>query len=147
MTSNIQKMVKDRLSGVMLHPSEYGLSNWPKSDVLDQMTPYCRALDLVRSNFEECRVEYAYFIKCGEFVKIGRTTRPVEDRVSSFQVGCPYDFETIAIVPSRHPIEKLLHSIFKEYKHRGEWFKLERDLLSFTDKLPAILKVLRRYMQ
>jgi len=60
------------------------------------------------------------------FVKIGRSIG-VETSLSDFQVGCPYELKLILEIESDESasdleLEKETHRIFKDYRHRGEWF-------------------------
>lgn len=73
-----------------------------------------------------------YFIsaKGTPYVKIGRTKKPVEQRLAMLAIGCPLPLEiirTVAVpVGSEADVEKKLHRKFKRYRKRGEWFVLNR---------------------
>lgn len=71
-----------------------------------------------------------YFIKSGEFVKIGHCERDPIRRLEKLQIGNPITLELIAIVPngSRHD-ERQWHDRFEKLRVRGEWFQLERRIL------------------
>lgn len=65
-----------------------------------------------------------YFIKAGEYIKIGHTTVPVETRISQLQTGCPEKIELLFCVEGGLRFEKKLHRFYKKYHTHGEWFKM-----------------------
>lgn len=63
---------------------------------------------------------YVYFIKSGDFIKIGKSTDPNE-RLKHLQIGNPEKLKLIAtsaVVP-----EKSFHDMLSEHRVTGEWFK------------------------
>lgn len=65
------------------------------------------------------------------FVKIGTTQNPA-DRFEEFQTASPFELYVYAIIPisrGRVSLEKRLHKRYAPYRLRGEWFKIEGDLL------------------
>lgn len=72
-----------------------------------------------------------YFAKCGEFVKIGRTHN-VKQRLRKFQEGNPNE---VILLATCDLDENDLHQQFSHLHHRGEWFKLNDELLEFINKL------------
>ena len=86
----------------------------------------CRKAAKACENYREYGVRegVVYFVRCGEFVKIGRTRAGVGSRTKAFAVGCPYDFSLEARVYGDAGLEKDLHEIFAEQRHRGEWFRV-----------------------
>ena len=66
-------------------------------------------------------VDSVYFIRCGDYVKIGRSTN-VRARLSELQTGNPYDLRLLATIPGGYPLESSLRSRFSGEHHRGEWF-------------------------
>ena len=70
-----------------------------------------------------------YVIKAGDFYKIGRTSKPIQERIKALQTGCPYKIEPIAIYRGEHYklLEIQLHVILKEngYNSFNEWYKIE----------------------
>jgi hypothetical protein len=79
---------------------------------------------------------WIYFIRCNEFVKIGRC-RAKGNRLTALQTGCPYKLTQIAMLASDNAKrdEATLHEMFKAYHERGEWFRLPED----TIRLIALL--------
>lgn len=67
--------------------------------------------------------EHLYFIKCNDFVKIGRTDN-VKTRVKQIQANCPYEISVIKILKGQGHREKEYHKLYDKYHHRGEWFKI-----------------------
>jgi len=59
-------------------------------------------------------------------VKIGYTDNSPEKRLSSLQVGCPYDLFLYATIKGSEQIERWLHVMFKDGHLRGEWYLLSR---------------------
>ena len=74
-------------------------------------------------------MNYIYFIKCCDFVKIGYSSNP-KKRLSDMQVGSPYQLKMLCAVPYKGDIEdvkieeKMLHFEYREFRYRGEWFKV-----------------------
>jgi hypothetical protein len=69
--------------------------------------------------------EFIYAIRCGAFVKIGRTTNPA-NRVAAIRLNNPMDLHLVAYVaaPGRYAamFERTAHSKLKNHHHCGEWF-------------------------
>lgn len=68
-----------------------------------------------------------YFIRCGEFVKIGFSVRP-EERLEVIQSVMPHEVVLIGHIPGARRRERELHTRFAHLHHRGEWFRLEPEL-------------------
>lgn len=65
-----------------------------------------------------------YFIRCGEFVKIGLTdAHGGERRLQLMQVNNPEKLELIAEFEGTIANERWLHERFLHLHHRGEWFR------------------------
>jgi hypothetical protein len=75
-----------------------------------------------------------YFIRCGEFVKIGRALNP-ETRVKDLQVGNPYEVELLGAFDGDDAEEGRLHAAFGQYHHRAEWFFLSQSIRAFVTKV------------
>ena len=75
---------------------------------------------------EEDFWRYVYVMKCGDYSKIGITSN-LSPRLNQVQCGNPYEVEII--FGTKHPqaelIEKELHQMFSDKRHKREWFKLE----------------------
>lgn len=83
-----------------------------------------------------------YLIKCNDFIKIGITKRSPGRRMSSMQVGLPFDLELVCSfkVNNYEEIEKELHAQYAEKHKRGEWYRLEaNDIEQIKAKLKACM--------
>lgn len=71
-----------------------------------------------------------YFIKSGEFVKIGFCIGShALYRLSSLQTGNPIKLELLAgLVDGDEETESRLHVKYLSFHHRGEWFRYEGEL-------------------
>jgi uncharacterized protein (DUF3820 family) len=74
-----------------------------------------------------------YFIRCGEFVKIGRGGSP-HRRLRTFQCGNPYELELMGCFEATELEEARLHSAFDIYHHRAEWYFLSDSVKAFIEK-------------
>lgn len=74
---------------------------------------------------------FVYLLKTGEFYKIGKTFN-IKKRVSSIQTANPNKIELIAYKESGDAFsdEQEVHKLLKDYRVRGEWFKLPEELVS-----------------
>jgi transcriptional regulator with XRE-family HTH domain len=72
------------------------------------------------------------------WVKIGRTTAPVMQRLKTLQTGQPFPLQVLASLPVEtdvHRIEKQVHAFLEAERRRGEWFAVEMD----TPTLEALI--------
>lgn len=85
----------------------------------------CYASEVSRRLIKETHNKGAhlYFIKCGEYIKIGRADN-VAQRLSQLRAANPYDVELVYIVEGAGDLEHSLHKQFKDRHHTGEWFRL-----------------------
>jgi hypothetical protein len=66
-----------------------------------------------------------YFVRCGDFVKVGFAV-DVDSRVAELQTGNPHKLQMMAVLTDVLPsTERLFHRVMHEYRHRGEWFRLD----------------------
>ena len=74
-----------------------------------------------------------YLVGCNEFVKIGITSNLVM-RMNDLQVGNPYSLVLFSHWVSDDAVreEEAIHSHLDAYHHRGEWFKLPKQLLDLV---------------
>ena len=70
-----------------------------------------------------------YFIRCGDAVKIGRTTNIVE-RLRNMQVNSPHEIDCLLLLRGQGKHEAACHKRFAAYRVRGEWFRLSDELNS-----------------
>jgi len=77
---------------------------------------------------------YVYFMLAvgTEKIKIG-VAGDVELRLSNLQVGSPYKLLLLVSFPGNELLEKILHNLLKPYKVRGEWFKMDDEVLDVID--------------
>jgi len=61
-----------------------------------------------------------YIIKSGKYYKIGKT-KNIKRRINSYNTTNP-DFKIIRLIDAG--VEKILHRLFKDKRHRHEWFLL-----------------------
>ncbi|WP_438278131.1 GIY-YIG nuclease family protein [Nitrobacter sp.] len=73
-----------------------------------------------------------YFIRCGEFVKIG-FTYDVLVRLETLQAATPYTLELLDSFAGGESDEKELHARFAEHRVRGEWFHLAPEIMNHID--------------
>ena len=75
-----------------------------------------------------------YFIKQGDYVKIGFTNR-FKTRLNQLQVSSPIKLEVLGIIEGNKNDEKNMHEKFKHISTNGEWFIYCDELKSFIDLL------------
>jgi hypothetical protein len=63
-----------------------------------------------------------YFIRSGQFVKVGVSEQPWK-RLSNLQTAHHDHLEMLAIMPGDRAFEQRLHKRFAEYRHNREWFR------------------------
>lgn len=74
-----------------------------------------------------------YFIKCGEFVKIG-TTFDLNARRKAMLTDNPFELELLFTKQGSVPKEKAFHAQFAQYRHRREWFRIEGTLKDWIEE-------------
>jgi hypothetical protein len=79
------------------------------------------------------RGSHVYFIRCGDFVKVGVAKR-LHARFSCLQLSTPHDIALLTALPGDCTLEKMMHAQFAAHHHRGEWFRLEGTLKTFLKK-------------
>ena len=79
---------------------------------------------------------YIYFIRCNEYIKIGKTSN-LYQRVHSLQGSNPHELKLVGIYASTSltPDEKFFHNEVEKIanKIRGEWFKSNFELVKYID--------------
>ena len=90
-----------------------------------------------------------YFIKTGDFVKIGLTTN-VDSRLLAIETHNPFKTELLFVIPwldnwnqviskeekvSMLTLERIVHYIFMDLKVKGEWFSLNVEVTDFIEDL------------
>lgn len=75
---------------------------------------------------------FIYFIRCQEFVKIGRSQNPWK-RMNSMQTSLPYRLEMLAIMPGGDNFEEIdMHTRFGRQWHLREWYKDHDELRRYV---------------
>lgn len=74
-----------------------------------------------------------YFIRAGEFVKIGKSGA-WKVRIRSMQTGSPYTIVPLLILRAPAKLERDLHIEFIGSHFRGEWFYLTKDIGDYIRK-------------
>lgn len=108
---------------------------------------YCHDCLVRRGHFRELRKKapakarsHVYFIKSGEYIKIGVTTA-LKKRVEVLQTANPEKLEVLATVEGGERDEKFVHSIFKNHHVRGEWFSPHDEIYNYIKCLENGLDV------
>jgi hypothetical protein len=81
-----------------------------------------------------------YFIKAGDFVKVGYTKSEssFKTRLDSYNTSCPFDVEVINLIEGGTDLEKDIINYFIKHHQKGEWFKYDIEIENFA-KNPYIL--------
>jgi hypothetical protein len=66
-------------------------------------------------------------------IKIGRTSRPIEERMITLQTANSSALALLKCVPASPVEEVRLHARFRAAKVRGEWFRPTPELLAYID--------------
>lgn len=75
-----------------------------------------------------------YVLLCDGFAKIGFSVN-TKSRLATAQNMNPHKVSLICSVPGTEADERDLHKRFKQYRHKGEWFRFEGDLKEWADSL------------
>lgn len=81
-------------------------------------------------------VPVVYFIRCGEFVKIGFASN-VKSRIGGIKTSTPYEVELLRAVPGTVEDERAFHARFSAHHHTREWFRLEGALAEWLEVMEA----------
>lgn len=76
---------------------------------------------------------YVYFISCGEHIKIGFSTRPL-DRLRALQTSHPDALEILGTIKCNRSLEAKLHKRFADLRVRGEWFDADQAIMAYIDR-------------
>lgn len=74
-----------------------------------------------------------YFIRSGDFVKVGLSEKPWK-RLSDLQTAHHDHLEMLAVMPGDRTTEQDLHRRFSEYRHNREWFRSSKLLMEFIEQ-------------
>lgn len=105
------------------------LDEW-KQSLPDDWTPEADGND-----FRDSREMpgWVYVVGFAGYVKIGFTSRSVEERIVSLQTGCPEPIAVYATLRGSLSFERHLHDRFKSFHTQGEWFRREGELAAWID--------------
>lgn len=73
---------------------------------------------------------FIYFIRSGEFVKIGQS-KQWKTRLDQMQTGSPYTLVTLLVLVAGKSLERKLHERFRADHFRGEWFHMSPTIGKF----------------
>jgi len=74
---------------------------------------------------------FVYFLRCGDFVKIGYSASP-KGRLRALRTSMPFDCEIVGIHSGTKNHEQQLHRIFSHLRHRNEWFRLDESIVEIA---------------
>ena len=77
---------------------------------------------------------YVYFVSDGTFVKIGWASN-WKRRVAVVQGTNPNDLKVLAVCKGSTFHERALHRKFEKHHARGEWHRLDQEILNYIDDL------------
>lgn len=73
-----------------------------------------------------------YFIKAGEFIKIGYTSSTtIKGRLGSLQSGYPTPLTVLGVMDGLGPTEMAVHDLLAKHRVSGEWFSACACIRSF----------------
>jgi hypothetical protein len=76
-----------------------------------------------------------YVIGFGDYVKIGFTSGPLQNRLATIQTGCPEPLVVYASIPGAMRLERELHRRFAASRLEGEWFRKTPELLGYIEQI------------
>lgn len=81
---------------------------------------------------------FVYFVQglCGGAIKIGYSHDPVK-RIKELQTGYPDTLTILLMIPGDLQLESQLHTLFADFRLKGEWFRPEPLLIDKIKELQA----------
>lgn len=108
-----------------------GRTGWLWSEI--QQSSFMREHDKWNPEWEELYgPRRVYIVKVGEYVKIGYSA-DVRGRIMEMQVSNPHAVELLYAFPGDEKIEDFLHYAFDHLHHRGEWFRMDKQISDFIE--------------
>lgn len=86
--------------------------------------------DLTQRDSRPVRLGYVYFVRAGDAIKIGFSTNS-KTRLASLQTSNSEQLELLAMMRGTQSDERDLHQQFCHLNLRGEWFRVDEELLDF----------------
>lgn len=81
---------------------------------------------------------FVYFLRCGDFVKIGYSSKPTA-RLAALRTATPHESELIAKFPGTISHEKAVHRCLQHLHHRREWFRFTQEVTALiSEGLPHL---------
>src|SRR3990167_10029607 len=75
---------------------------------------------------------FIYYVQVADYIKIG-CTADWKKRINNIRTSSPFEVKVL-LVEINHPrFERRLHKKFSQYRHRGEWFCVTPELLSYVN--------------
>jgi hypothetical protein len=136
--NNINDLPQGAGKNDALKPKEI-FEDGPHLELTRWRSPTVRTLELVG---------YTYFIRAGASIKIGSAAN-FKSRFQSLQTAHERPLEVLAVVPASVAPEYETHQQFAHLRTRGEWFRADRELLQFIERIaipfdpPVVKKPLR----
>lgn len=106
----------------------------PFDEVCRFANEYHDFTNLVNGKFIRSQCDHLYFVRGGNFIKIGRTL-DLKTRISQLQVSSIERLEYIKIFKLRGCYEFWVHDIFDYLRVRGEWFQNHKDIHNYIELL------------
>jgi hypothetical protein len=96
--------------------------------------------------------EVVYFLRAGDYIKIGKATGHPRSRIAQLQTGCPFKIDLVGFIFGGRAREAKLHAQFSHLRTFGEWFladaELERCIEALLDsqreRMIADIEAMRR---
>jgi len=95
-----------------------------------------KGVSIPRESLSPDRRNTVYFVRDGEFVKIGTTTRSVAGRLGDMKTGNPRgaEFRLLGTIEAGPTRESELHEKFRHLHHYREWFRADSELIDWISK-------------
>lgn len=85
------------------------------------------------NDFTERQPGWIYVVGFLNYVKIGYTSKSIEERIVSLQTGCPETITIFATFRGSKQYETHFHQRFSAFNTQGEWFRREGELANWID--------------
>lgn len=72
---------------------------------------------------------FVYFLKCQSFIKVGYSSTPTE-RATKLNGSLPFDIELVGFIYGGTDLERSLHVLWKDHRHKGEWFNATPEMMA-----------------
>ena len=104
-----------------------------------------REIMLNGSNYERRQwlwrsgLSYVYFIEATgtDTIKIGTAGDPI-GRMHDLQCGCPHKLSLLLVLAGDREREQHYHTTWNEHRIRGEWFRLDREILDYLNSKKSV---------